>query len=271
MQTCWAHSLGNCAGGISREHYVSKSLFPDGKVTIAGFKWLNGEHKTFQVQSIGANILCRYHNTALSELDAEIDNFGQILDNIEINKSFLKRLNAISVKPNSHLINGNLLEWWLAKTITGLFVAATKEQINESWDMNGKPSYEPPIEIVKSIFGLNLFPSPLGVYFINSDYRGNNLNGVTTELLWCEDNGNVTGLVGATVEIKNTSFLIWLSKKSISSFQYTPDSTHFKKNVSFSYQPTKLNYWLENHGKNILTNIIDLTYSSTSNTLSTNP
>lgn len=36
---CWAGALGNCAGGPSREHIVSKSQFDDDKITVLGLPW----------------------------------------------------------------------------------------------------------------------------------------------------------------------------------------------------------------------------------------
>ena len=33
---CWAASLGDCGGGISREHLVSQSFFPEGNITVQG-------------------------------------------------------------------------------------------------------------------------------------------------------------------------------------------------------------------------------------------
>lgn len=33
---CWAASLGDCEGKISREHLVSQALFPDGNITVSG-------------------------------------------------------------------------------------------------------------------------------------------------------------------------------------------------------------------------------------------
>jgi hypothetical protein len=32
----WAWSLGDCDGGISHEHYVSQSVFPDQSILVQG-------------------------------------------------------------------------------------------------------------------------------------------------------------------------------------------------------------------------------------------
>jgi hypothetical protein len=36
---CWAWSLGDCGGGISREHDVSQSVFPDQSIFVQGMDW----------------------------------------------------------------------------------------------------------------------------------------------------------------------------------------------------------------------------------------
>jgi hypothetical protein len=43
---CWAVSLGDCEGKISREHLVSQALFPDGNITVSGLHWCKDEPKT---------------------------------------------------------------------------------------------------------------------------------------------------------------------------------------------------------------------------------
>ena len=67
---CWAWSLGDCGGGISREHYVSQSVFPDQSIFVQGIDWCLDEAKEIRIETLTAKILCKRHNTALSELDA---------------------------------------------------------------------------------------------------------------------------------------------------------------------------------------------------------
>src|ERR1035441_9295323 len=67
---CWASSLGTCGGGISREHYVSQSVFPNQSIFVQGLDWCLDKPKEVRIESVTAKILCRDHNTALSELDS---------------------------------------------------------------------------------------------------------------------------------------------------------------------------------------------------------
>ena len=70
IQGCWAGSLGDCGGGISREHYVSECLFPNQSIFVQGLDWCLDKPKELRIESLTAKILCKDDNAALSELDA---------------------------------------------------------------------------------------------------------------------------------------------------------------------------------------------------------
>ena len=69
---CWAAPLGGCGGGISREHLVSKCVFPDQSIFVRGLDWCLDEPKEVRIETLTAKILCKDHNSALSELDSEV-------------------------------------------------------------------------------------------------------------------------------------------------------------------------------------------------------
>jgi len=66
---CWARSFSECRGKASGEHLITKALFPSG-LKVRGFPWCNGEVKAVGANALTAKVLCRYHNTELSELDS---------------------------------------------------------------------------------------------------------------------------------------------------------------------------------------------------------
>jgi hypothetical protein len=70
VEGCWAASLGDCGGKLSREHTISGCLFPSGKVTVEGFDWCPNGPKTIGVAGLVRRILCERHNSSLSELDS---------------------------------------------------------------------------------------------------------------------------------------------------------------------------------------------------------
>ena len=71
--SCWASSLGDCGGGISREHIISASQFDEETITLQCLPWCK-EPKTIGLASLVAKNLCRDHNTALSPVDEEARN-----------------------------------------------------------------------------------------------------------------------------------------------------------------------------------------------------
>jgi hypothetical protein len=36
---CWANCLGDCAEGMSGEHYISQSAFIHANINVQGFSW----------------------------------------------------------------------------------------------------------------------------------------------------------------------------------------------------------------------------------------
>lgn len=69
MGECWAACLGNCGDKMSREHLISESIFPQGKVTVRGFPWCKDEAKEIGMAGLTAKILCEPHNHDLSPID----------------------------------------------------------------------------------------------------------------------------------------------------------------------------------------------------------
>lgn len=69
MPACWARSLGGCAAKISREHIVSAALWDGPNITVVGLPWCKDAAKPIGLSSLTAKILCRDHNTALSDVD----------------------------------------------------------------------------------------------------------------------------------------------------------------------------------------------------------
>jgi hypothetical protein len=106
--TCWAASNQDCGLGPSREHIVSNGLFPERSVHVSGFDWCEGETRSVGVNAIARQILCRKHNSALSEVDAEAIKAIAFFQRSEPPTS--------AGRPGSNHIDGHKLERWLLKT-----------------------------------------------------------------------------------------------------------------------------------------------------------
>ena len=110
-QECWASQLGDCAGGISREHPVSDGIFEGNSISAFGLSWCKDEPKRIGLPNAVAKILCGHHNTALSPHDAEATRLSRFLaanlrDDPEVESTIA--------------LDGSLLEKWSLKTFTNL-------------------------------------------------------------------------------------------------------------------------------------------------------
>lgn len=112
---CFLSHVTPCQGGISREHYISRSVLEkigEGSVQIGGLDW----QAKNQLQSIGigaltAKILCEKHNSALSHLDTEAGRLFQTIHLID------KQPDAVSDHSD---FDGRTIERWLLKLAAGL-------------------------------------------------------------------------------------------------------------------------------------------------------
>lgn len=120
IEGCWASTLGDCRGKLSREHYVSACLFPSGKAIVKGFSWCAEEPKTIGLQSLTRNILCERHNSGLSELDSAMLAFFETLRESDRLIGLRTKLCQKTWNIHHFQVNGNLLERWFLKTLINL-------------------------------------------------------------------------------------------------------------------------------------------------------
>jgi len=180
MKKCWAHSLGGC-DGISGEHIFSNAIFKAGcscPVLVAGVMRIKSGDPTRGAEK--SNILCRHHNSLLSPLDETI---GQVAH---------FQANANDEKFNDSLIiEGELLERWLLKTVVNISAAG--------W--MGPDKLRPSTEIVRAIYGLAPIPPQLGLYSVDGlDPNHRPSGGVSFSPIFYHTNVG-KALVGAYVTI----------------------------------------------------------------------
>ena len=145
---CWAASLGDCGGKLSREHTISECLFPSGKVTVRGFNWCGNEPKTIGVGRLVGKILCERHNNRLSELDSEmLKCFESIRESARLND--VRRGLGHSIWTIKRFkVDGRLLERWFLKTLINLNFEG-EWKFGDHADAVGIP----PKELVEMAFG----------------------------------------------------------------------------------------------------------------------
>lgn len=159
MDKCWAACLVDCEGGISGEHTVSQSLFKSTHVDVTGFRWCENGVKRIGLSSLTKNILCRKHNSGLSNLDSVAAHAFNVL------REQTKLANDRTNSPNdwrrtvTFHIHASGLEKWLLKTLIN-FACGGMEFIGANSTRKGYPSDD----LVKIAFGKQKFPKNNGLY-----------------------------------------------------------------------------------------------------------
>lgn len=146
--SCIAAHLGDCTGGTSAEHYISRSVLRlAGKaVRVSGFAWQQpGQATDIGVGSLTSKRLCRHHNEQLSPLDEEGRRFLAPLKHTHDEAS-----GEAEFSNEAFLVDGDKLELWLFKVLCGILAASRAYPVPKEW-----------IEI---LFQRRPFPEGAGLY-----------------------------------------------------------------------------------------------------------
>ena len=147
------------AAGSVGEHYVSECVFPDQPIFVQGLDWCLDTPKNIRIESLTAKILCRDHNSALSELDSAAGRAFQAMQDYATTTRDRAQMPYVNWAPKHFTIDGPRLERWCLKTLLN-FSFGRKLMI-------GAGSHEPgkvPIELVRVTFGLEQFSGGQGLY-----------------------------------------------------------------------------------------------------------
>ena len=159
IEGCWAGPLGNCGGGISREHLVSECVFPGQSIFVRGLDWCLNEPKEVRIETLTAKILCKRHNSALSELDSEAGRAFDSIREFARTKTERGKMPYINWAFKQLTIDSRKLERWCLKSL-----------LNFSFGRNliiGPGSHQTgsvPAELARIAFGLEEFTDGRGIY-----------------------------------------------------------------------------------------------------------
>ena len=159
VKGCWAASLGDCEGKISREHLVSQALFPGGNITVSGLRWCKDGSKTVGLAALTGKILCQKHNSELSELDTTVKRAFEAFDESMQLFQLRSKLQGRRWTIKTFTIDGVLLERWFLKTLINLN--------HEGPWIIGEGSHPPGLpndELVRIAFGKAMFREKAGLY-----------------------------------------------------------------------------------------------------------
>jgi hypothetical protein len=201
MDDCWARPLGGCSSKLSREHYVSQSLWPGASIDVVGLPWCRDEPRRIGLASLTAKILCDVHNAALSPLDAAA---GAAMNTLRRVVAFHGTAGKLK-KGVRFEIDGPLLERWFLKTAIGILHVQRDDGI---WRHDGAPLRAPSEQTVGWAYGLEPIKPPLGLY-IAADVRGG------LEFHDSFEGGPLyyfdQGLIGFLFRFYGLRFLLWLA------------------------------------------------------------
>jgi len=159
INRCWAGVLGNCGGGISREHLVSECVFPNQSIFVQGLDWCLDEPKELRIESLTAKILCKCHNSALSNLDTAAGLAFKAIRDYATTTSDRSEMPNLNWAPKQFTIDGPKLERWCLKTL-----------LNFSFNQRliiGPRTHDAgavPLSLVRIAFGLEEFTDNRGLY-----------------------------------------------------------------------------------------------------------
>ena len=155
---CWASSGGGCGLGPSREHLISECLFPEKVVHVSGFDWCHGQVQSVGTSGLARQILCRAHNSLLSETDAEAKKAVEIF----------QRTTPPSPEDllGDNMVDGYKFERWLLKTAINLSYQGDQHiGVGMAGSEPGKPSPY----LVEVAFGRLQFTHQMGAHFLFPD------------------------------------------------------------------------------------------------------
>ncbi len=160
---CWARSLGDCAGRLSREHTVSRVVLDDEQIEFTG-PVTQGQPRVIGIAALCSKILCEKHNNALSPLDDAAGVFRAAMDEC-VRLASVRR--SLSPRKDWTLacfdVDGPLIERWFLKTLIN--VEQTFPTNDASW-VAGAVDREPPAELVRIVYGRSAFPQDAGLHAI---------------------------------------------------------------------------------------------------------
>jgi len=182
--------LGDCAGGVSREHPITDGIFDGEIITVFGLSWCKTEPKTIGLSAAVAKVLCRRHNSALSPYDSKASKLSRFLAANLVEQP----MEASEIK-----LDGWLLEKWALKTFTNLgYIGAL--------DPHNHAQLEPRKDIVEYLFRGASVADGIGLYLVSGSISNTNF---TTGVSWNVINNRVDGeVLGMSVLLSGIRFIV---------------------------------------------------------------
>lgn len=160
---CYAAKLGDCSAKISREHYISRTVLArlavDGLVDLTGLPWQEGRTiGPLPPTAFTGKILCQAQNERLSPLDEAGKAFLEAFDRAHEHLNNVKGVGDAVVR-----VDGPAIERWLLKMLSGLVASGNAAKNDKAF-----LALNPPLDLLRILFGLDVFPHDWGLYCRNT-------------------------------------------------------------------------------------------------------
>lgn len=210
MGTCFLEGYGECGGGITGEHYISKNILKKmavgQSVSIGGLPFQpDSTLENLGIKGLEANVLCGTHNHGLSDLDSEAGRLFDTLNAIDKSPTVVARLTQF---------DGEQIQLWLLKVVCGLLAGPKVKggPVQDKW---------------KKIITRGDWPEGWGLYVARGTGPQIFVGELYIETLTRSDNGL---LAGANFYLAGVQFVLRLGKPDHPSAVgvYRPRSLIFK-------------------------------------------
>jgi hypothetical protein len=184
LARCYAANLGGCKPPISSEHFISRGILEQigPKILIDGLPWA-GKQVALPATSLGSNVLCKHHNSLLSDVDVEAASMFRCAKDVREGKRF-----------GEILLDGDKIERWSLKVLSGLLASGNTRRA----DGTSTKGFAPPANWNRVLFGQVPMPADCGLHFfeqpqsdgkqelavtINSHAEDNRIYGITVQMM----------------------------------------------------------------------------------------
>ncbi len=161
MKDCWAQAFSPCKGKISREHYISRSIFEQDFVYVSGFNWCKGKEKRVSLSSLTSKVLCEHHNNTLSVIDQVGANAIRVFESI-----LPANCRFVTTPPDNIQIDGLNFERWLLKIALTI---SFKSELHIGFGMTDSTPGWPSPYLLQVVFGNLPFTHKMGLYTFGYD------------------------------------------------------------------------------------------------------
>lgn len=162
---CWAKCMGDCAGRLTAEHYVSRSVFPAPMIKVQHEGRFPMPSGVISVEGLARKALCHKHNSGSAVLDSAA---GALFETLRESERIRHRHHLLPpyIRPWEETleVRADLLERWLLKVAINF--------ANESHLLIGATGSQPgvaPPDLVRTCFGRDRFKGRAGMYVAAAD------------------------------------------------------------------------------------------------------